>query len=85
MAGRAVDGNTSQNLDVGSCAHPSSFDGNLPAALRGSRAWWSVDLSDGDPSRTYVITSVTIYFRRANIRKIVCMYILYVTRTFKMQ
>ena len=63
MAGRAVDGDTSQNLDDGSCAHPHSRDETLPADVRGSPAWWSVDLSAGDPTRTYVITSVTIYFR----------------------
>ena len=71
MAGRAVDGDTSQNLNDGSCAHPYSSNETLPAALRESRAWWSVDLSDGDPSRTYIITSVTIYFRGAHSRKMV--------------
>ena len=69
VAGRAVDGNTSQNLNDGSCAHPYSSNETLPAAVRESRAWWSVDLSAGDPTMTYVITSVTIYFRGAHSRK----------------
>ena len=73
VAGRAVDGNTSQNLNDGSCAHPHSSNETLPADVRESPAWWSVDLSDGDPSKTYVIRNVTIYFRRSHQGKIVCM------------
>ena len=65
MAGRAVDGNTDQDLSDGSCAHPDSKNDTVPAAVRGSRGWWSVDLSAGDSSRTYVIRKVTIYFRKA--------------------
>ena len=57
MAGRAVDGNANQDINQGSCAHPEST---------GPPAWWSVDLSASNPSQTYVIRNVTIYFRRAH-------------------
>ena len=73
VAGRAVDGDTRQYLIDGSCAHPHSLDVTLPADVRGSRAWWSVDLSAGNPSQTYIIRNVTIYFRRLHQGKIVCM------------
>ena len=69
VAGRAVDGNRGQYLINGSCAHPHSYDQALPAAVRGTPAWWSVDLSAGDPNTTYIITNVTIYFRWAHVGK----------------
>ena len=81
VAGRAVDGNTRQNLSDGSCAHPYSFDHTLPAAVSRNPAWWSVDLSAGDPSTTYVITNVTIYFRHV---KFFARRSHFLTKTFKM-
>ena len=62
-AGQAVDGDMRQYLLEGSCAHPHSEDLMLPDDVRLIPAWWQVDLSDGDPTRTYVIRNVTIYFR----------------------
>ena len=63
MAGRAVDGDTRQYLKDRSCAHPDSKDMTLPADVRRTPTWWSVDLSAGNTSTTYVIRNVTIHFR----------------------
>ena len=84
-AGRAVDGNTRQYLQVLSCAHPHSRDETLPADVRGSPAWWSVDLSAGDPSQTYIITSVTIYFRQLQSGKLLCMMVLFSSNNLEVQ
>ena len=58
VAKRAVDGYTNQDVDYGYCAHPSGQSG------QGS--WWTVDLSNNDPTITFVIQNVTIYFRDAH-------------------
>ena len=81
MAGRAVDGDTSQYLNDSSCAHPYSWDFTLPNVVRETPAWWSVDLSAGDPNMTYIIRNVTIYFRlyswMSNLGKLVCLKVLF--------
>ena len=76
-AGLAVDGDMRQYRLEGSCAHPHSEDMMLPDDVRLIPAWWQVDLSDGDPTRTYVIRNVTIYFRWENSGELDCMKVLF--------
>ena len=50
-ADRAVDGNTDPDVFNNSCAHPDSYQQNIPC-------WWYVELGD-----VYRITQVILYNR----------------------